>query len=635
MTTSSTGTASADNFFATATSASSVKDRKIPLPGAIIVAIDGQEVSAEEALHLISSYESSIQNSKTYVVSFVEANSSVWGVVTKFDAKLSFKLTLVDDTSGRDMPLVRIGMDGTSLFAAHGLTIATKRINAKRPSLTSYNPDESCDSPSGVLTVESEISSMEVEYYNAIINKWEPLIEPHCIGASVERQGHLLSVKLGDQLYKQNMESTPVDFFCINVSHKILLLPSLLGFFLLTHLVSIDQILQISDSAVGILGRALRNWRQFKSAKQIAMLDAPEDVNVVSGQPALPKSKDGRELKKATKLAKLALELSRKRGKVANADTEKSPFVLRNQTGLCISFSGRGVRTTSVGDGSEAQFEMTPFNQEVDQNLNESRFTRYDGRFPTLDIQLGFESIAVSHVGTNVFAGRVDSLPTDKVGRSMQRVFLWEEGGVVVSTHVDLVWTVELEENRRILTLSSATGVNVYGCGPDIEVGVRLWKKGRSTAIHSVGCTNNGCLFLPVWAEACFCNVAVFIRPVSKIGAGTDVESIHEWSSSPVLELLESENSDDQEVSYASNSSAIEVHYKWVTKMDTLGGGVHCALGDNNCEKLYQSVWMHCTYTEEYIENALDIVLDGFGEVNSHVKTVTVWPSISIRNMLP
>jgi hypothetical protein len=206
-----------ENVFAL-TRASSTNER-LPLPGVIIVAINGEEASAEEALLLLSSYESSIQNVKPYVISFVEADSAMWGVITNLDVKLSFKLTLVDDTSGRDMPVLRTGMDGTSLFAAHGLTTSTKRINAKRPSLVSYNPDESCDSPNGVLTVESEISSVGVEYYNASVNQWEPLIEPHCIGASVERQGHLLSVKLGDQLHKRNMEASPLDFFCINVSH--------------------------------------------------------------------------------------------------------------------------------------------------------------------------------------------------------------------------------------------------------------------------------------------------------------------------------------------------------------------------------------------------------------------------------
>lgn len=627
---------SADNVFATATSASPRDNRRMPLPGAMIVAIDGEEVTAEEVLHLISSYESSANTSREYVISFVEADSSVLGVVTKFDAKLSFKLTLVDDKDGRDMPVMRIGLDGTSLFAAHGLTIAAKRINAKRPPLISYNPDENPNraSPSGVLTVESEISSMDVEYYNATISQWEPLIEPHCIGASIERQGHLFSVKLGDQLNRQNMETTPVDFFSINVSREMFYVKCAIMLLYLTHFVFIkmNENLQISDSAIGILGRALKNWRQFKSEKENTSLNASEDLKATE-QPALPKSKDGRELKKATKLAKLALELSRKRGKVVQSNlTEKSSFVLRNQTGLCISFSGNGVATTSVGDGSETQFEMTPYHQEVDQSQSESRFTRYDGRFPALDIQLGFDGISESHIiGRRVYAEKIEGLPTDKVGRTMQRVFFWEEGGVAVSTHIDLVWTVELEENRRILTLSSSTGINVYGCGPNIEVGVRLSKNGDFTNIHPVGCTQNGCMILPVWAEACFCSVAVFIRPVVASGA-----SVHEWSSSPVLELLKNETSvdQDQEVSFASNTGAIEVHYKWLTKMDSLGG-VGCALGNNQYQSLYRPIWLQCTYTEERIENALDVVLDGFDRIGSCIKTVTVWPSISIRNMLP
>ena len=223
------------NGYAVANSSSTQKN--LPLPGAVIVAIDGKEVLAEDVLLLLSSYESSIQNVKPYVVSFVEADSAMWGVITNFDAKLSFKLTLVDDTSGRDMPVLRTGMGGTSLVAAHGLTAATKRIKAKRPSLLSYDPNESFDSPTAVLTVESEISSVEVEYYNAIINQWEPLVEPHSIGASFERQGHLLSVKLGDHLNKQITEASPVDFVCINVSRPAFL-PNLIGFFTSTHILS-------------------------------------------------------------------------------------------------------------------------------------------------------------------------------------------------------------------------------------------------------------------------------------------------------------------------------------------------------------------------------------------------------------
>ncbi len=357
-------------------------------------------------------------------------------------------------------------------------------------------------------------------------------------------------------------------------------------------------------------------------------------------QPTLTKSTDGKELKKATKLAKLALDFSRKREKAIHADTEKSPFVLRNQTGLCISFSGLGVTKTSVGDGSEAQFEMTPFHHEVDQKakiMNESRFARYDGHFPTLDIVLKFEGVAASLIGTNIFAEPIGNLQTDKVGRTVQRVFVWQErGDSVISSHVDLVWTVELEENRRILTLSSATFVNVYGCGPDIEVGVRLSEsEGSSNPIISVGCTKNGSFCLPVWTESCFCNVAVFIRPIANIGADTNGESIHEWSSSPVLELRETEASVNQEVSFASNAGAVEVHYKWLTKIGSLGG-VHCALEDVIYTSLHQPVWMQCTYTEECIRNnSLDAVLDNYDGGGSCAKTLTVWPSISIRNMLP
>ncbi len=353
------------------------------------------------------------------------------------------------------------------------------------------------------------------------------------------------------------------------------------------------------------------------------------------------KSTDGKELKKATKLAKFALDFSRQRGKAVRDDIEKSPFILRNQTGVCISFSGKGVTKTCVRDRSETQFEMTPFQYELDEKtnvMNESRFARYDGHFPTLDIQLNFEGDETSQMETNISAEPIGSLQTDKVGRSMQRVLVWRKrGDCVVSSHIDLAWTVELEENRRILTLSSSTYVNIFGCGPDIEVGARVMKnEGSTDPIVSLGCTRNGSFCLPVWAESCFCNVAVFIRPVSNVGTVSNGTSNHDWSSSPILELVENETSDDQEVSFASNTGAIEVHYKWTTKIDSLGG-VLCALGESTSpESPLQQVWMQCTYTEECIQNtASDSALDLFEGGSPHIKIVTVWPSISIRNMLP
>ena len=197
----------------------------LPLPGTIIVAIDGKEVLIEDALPLLSSFESSVENAKSYVVSFVQADSSTWGVITNLHARLSFKLTLIDDTRGRDMPVLRTGVGGTTIVATHGMTTATERIKVKRPALLTLNPNESCDSSAGVFTIESKISSVEVEYYNATINLWEPLVEPHSILASIERQGRLLSVKMGDQLYKRKLEASAIDFFCINVSRSVSLLP--------------------------------------------------------------------------------------------------------------------------------------------------------------------------------------------------------------------------------------------------------------------------------------------------------------------------------------------------------------------------------------------------------------------------
>ena len=194
----------------------------VPLPGAILLAVDGKEVTFEEVSRQISSNELSMMaNEKPYTLSFVEADSASLGTVSNFEGKLSFMLTVIDDTNGRDMPVLRAALKEISFIANHGLSVTTKKINVRRPLILTLDQSKGNDS-SAVFTMESEINSFNLDFNNAIINQWEPIIEPHCLQAKIERQpgnGSQLgqcSIVLCDQISQTSY--TPIDFICINVS---------------------------------------------------------------------------------------------------------------------------------------------------------------------------------------------------------------------------------------------------------------------------------------------------------------------------------------------------------------------------------------------------------------------------------
>lgn len=195
-----------------------IAKKELPLPGTILLAVDGKEMLYEEISDRLTSNELS-RNGESFTLTFIESDSSSWGSISNFEAKVSLALTLIDDTSGRDMPVIRASLNGTSFFAHHGLGVATKAIHARRPLLLCLNQAEGTDSP--VLTLESEIASLSIEYNNAIINHWEPILEPHYFVASIERQcGNGIhpgqcSMKIRD--HPENTQPDPVGFICLNV----------------------------------------------------------------------------------------------------------------------------------------------------------------------------------------------------------------------------------------------------------------------------------------------------------------------------------------------------------------------------------------------------------------------------------
>ncbi len=215
------------------------------------------------------------------------------------------------------------------------------------------------------------------------------------------------------------------------------------------------------------------------------------------------------------KAAQAALLFAQKRGAGTHEKGEPAkPFVFRNRTGVSVAFAQQsamlkghrsanrefGAKTgavrhlsvvgeyvgledydsavvTELADGQEAKFTMDAdfdgTNNDVDVNYTDwnaktaTKVRTYEGRFPRLTVAIQ----AVSGVTVEALT----DLPVIKVGCSVRQLRVRKE---LPDTHrsfeytIPVLWEVEIEDNRRILTLASAVRVDCLAFGTSIEVGV-------------------------------------------------------------------------------------------------------------------------------------------------------------------
>lgn len=75
-------------------------------------------------LNSLPSNVSSSKDASHYTVTIFEANACDWGCVDTVDISVSgFKLTLIDDSNGRDMPLLRVGITDSRIHIKRGLNL--------------------------------------------------------------------------------------------------------------------------------------------------------------------------------------------------------------------------------------------------------------------------------------------------------------------------------------------------------------------------------------------------------------------------------------------------------------------------------------------------------------------------------
>ena len=378
----------------------------------------------------------------------------------------------------------------------------------------------------------------------------------------------------------------------------------------------------------------------------------------------------------AQKAAKAALVFAQKRGAGIKEKSESSkPFVFRNRTGMSLSFmqqasaehengnhgsisatthreehqghlySPRRTTPTFLADGGDARFHMDVISN--DQHLNDeaqnvTRVRAYDGRYPSLCVIL--EAVP------GVAIKPLRNLPVFKVGNTIRRLGLQklhsetelalstreEEGSIDdAESSVPVVWTVEIEDNRRILTLSSAVRVISSGVSLTVDVGVLLEtskeNEREKSTITKVGTAQSGSPFYLPLPLALKCErVDVFVRPG---GLGE-----YNWSNRNILSFTPTQSFDS---TLSSSVGPSLTNWVWNETFE-LACTVPCEPSSGDVwESKLQTLWLSCI--------SLPHVGDEIGSKNikrsrnaqsalggkSALISIAIDAGLTIRNMLP
>ena len=199
----------------------------LPLPGAVLLAVDGVVASNfDETCKKIASLEACCADPSAFTMSFVQADAEAWGHASRFNGKLAVSLTVLDDAGGSHMPVLRAGLQETSISIAHGAHTPTEYIKVQDSHLLDYREDvdKDIDRTTRAPILIAEIQTMfNCDFFNPYINHWEPIVESHFLQATIERQAGNSAqagqccVVLRDQS-TDKVDLTPNEFVCLNVS---------------------------------------------------------------------------------------------------------------------------------------------------------------------------------------------------------------------------------------------------------------------------------------------------------------------------------------------------------------------------------------------------------------------------------
>jgi hypothetical protein len=475
------------------------------------------------------------------------------------------------------MPLIQSSTEKLQLCLDQGLGLPTQMIAVCPPSILNLDSTfvcsrklksqssthekavavMKCSDASEVIMKACVESTIGVEYYNPRLALWEPLLEPCRLRCVIERQagnvkaepprpGHF-SILITDG------EST------IGGSKNIA--PN--------GILSGTAAINLTDAAAEVLFTAVSDWyrrrlssmsvhalmhddvgiaikettRMTSSVNSTPKLNVVAPKNISSPKAVGLKTSISNRRKATHEVAMVAIEVAKKREGESSGGVAK-PFILRNRTGVSLNFHLQDAVEVQrfVENNCELRFNIDLFDncKSKSGSMNSSLVRSYGQVQPFLCISLDPKT---------GFSDLITDLPVMKVGQYF-RTLRDERRSILLS------WTVDISDNRRVLTLSGPIWVNCLISGVSIEVGVKtkIWEsdnqKNRESLLEknheviSVGTARPGSsCFLPIWLFQ-YDAVSVHVRPINRLlEADRIIETFHEWSTSSLIEYSYSSRS--------------------------------------------------------------------------------------------
>jgi len=554
-----------------------------------------------------------VDSDATFSVKFFELDASEWGKIKTAELGVAgIALTFIDDFKGRDMPLLRGKLDCIDIHIERGLGIEPRAVVVSPPDVLDLS-ENGADSRDEITMIRS-IIQIEIDYYHPRVAVWEPLLEPSNLcfvvewqRGSVHRPGQV-AVEVSDSVFGggEAQPSAQPRIVSLNLTDAAaeVVVRSIKEWkdwrqrAFDRQEADVQHLGTVKDEEVSSPSNEIsRSVFPFSPTAQSDFTTA--SFSKMSGRFGIGPSLQPRHAA-AQKAAKAALVFAQKRGAGTKEKSESSkPFVFRNRTGVSLSFMQqgptqdknvpasteaeyeeqcsrpfspiRGLNPTFLADGSDARFHMDVLShdqRQKDDFHNTKRVRAYDGQFPSLCVN--FEAVP------GIVIKPLRNLPVFKVGNTISRLEVRKhhsEADAELSCRkavdqmgsaeysVPVVWTVEIEDNRRILTLSSAVRVISSGVSLSVDVGVRTSVRSEDSvsttssasevAIKEVGTAQSGSPFyLPLRLALRSEFVDVFVKP-----SGLD----YSWSKKSILSFVPVE-------SFDGDSSSGHSLTEWVWK---------------------------------------------------------------------
>lgn len=550
----------------------------------------------------------------TYSITFVELESSSWGKVDEFIVAIAgAALTFIDDVRGRDMPLLRGRLQCIDIHIERGVGLKATLIESIPPTFLCAEPigTRRCSSTKlaagEIIQKITTAARTEIDYFHPRISVWEPLVEPSQICIVAEWQAGIdtipgrLAIEVSDRfLHNRNTHpasnETTLDprVICVNLTEPaagVIFRAS--REWKLWRLDAAAMRAGVQDEEVPLKRTTEVKVDNSVPVEDIAFKAIQSEISDELGSSdrlsavldsGLPRK---RRSIVAQRAAQAALNFATKRG-AGNKESSESakPFVFQNRTGVTITFiqqmhgreSGRLSRQPDfskpmeVFDGDDARFHMESSVARSDEEVgtsqdsfkaNVNRMRTYEGHYPSLTVTISVAGVDIEPL-TN--------LPVFKVGRTTRHLLLRKtlsdeliqlsesvDGFDVVGPEtesnlfsVPVVWSVEIQDNRRILTLSSAVKIESLGDAAILDVGFlpmahgqiahdsvqpQAPVKNRDDSVRRIGTAGPGApFFLPLWLAMKRESVAIFVRPTATVTTHGEVS--YEWSPRSVLVFI-------------------------------------------------------------------------------------------------